>query len=151
MDTERQAPADLALRGREVVASYLPGVDVAWADDDEDLVEILNVAGRHRRIRVSATDGDTWLLPRAELDEEPEVDDGWWSFVRIPRAAGREPEVYLARENEVRALMLDVVAHSAAADPTRPVHVEVTDEAVPVRDRDVMPLLRSWHELTKGF
>ncbi|MFC7404369.1 hypothetical protein [Georgenia alba] len=153
------AGADLAVRGREVVTSYLAGVDVAWTDEDEELVEILNGAGHLRRIRVSVTDGDVWLLQRALLDEEPEIEGGWWSFVRVRRDAA-EPEVYLAAEDGVRELMHRLTRREAAVgagtEPTEqvepaPAPVQMRDEAVRVCDGDLRPLLRSWRELTMGF
>lgn len=157
MEPERTDLATLAVRGREVVASYLAAVDVAWADDDEDVVEILNGAGDLRRIRVSVTDHDHWALPRAELAEEPEVADGWWAFVRM--RTGTEPELYLAGEDQVRELMTRLLTQSPvpagpAEDPAADDGAaagRITDEAIPVCTGDLRPLLRPWRELTQNF
>ncbi|PFG39299.1 hypothetical protein ATJ97_1802 [Georgenia soli] len=149
MDTERKAPEDLYTRGRDLVTSYLAGVDVTWPAEDEDLVEILNEAGEHRRIRVSVTDSAGWLVPWAYARRPPTVfPDGWWAFVRFGGDQSKQPQVYLARENQVRELLHTIVtADDFAEDDAE----RVEGEAVRLFDDDLRPLLRSWGELTQGF
>jgi hypothetical protein len=149
MDTERKAPGDLYTRGRDVVTSYLAGVDVTWLAEDEDLVEILNEAGEHRRIRVTVTRSGGWLVPWAYARRPPTVfPDGWWSFVRFGDDEAKQPEVYLTRENQVRELLHSIVT-ADDFDEDDPERVE--GEAVRLSDDDLRPLLSSWGELTQGF
>ncbi|MPV37030.1 hypothetical protein [Georgenia subflava] len=147
MDAERiAAPEDLYVRGRDVVTSYLAGADVTWDADDEDVVEALSRSGRHRRIRVSVTDGPGWTVSWYFARPGPTVfPDGWWAFVRVDAAAQRESEVYLAPENEVRELLHRIVSDETF-DERNPDLVEA--EQVRLDDDDLRPLLRTWAELT---